>query len=299
MRRFADQGPAMTTRQGSAERGATRGAWARRQTAVDAQHGRWHSGHEAEVREDQESRAAEISAGRRPTPRNIWRFLTSSRMLTSVLIFSALAAAGIFPAVLALRTTQQNGIEPEIIRRIQVGLQQGSDLDGEGFDLLELVNGGELLAISSTAEGDHGPKRLQDGLFDPQFTAWRSAGPDYPLTATYQVRFRTPVQKIIIWNHPDEPEASYIREFEVLGSLEDPRTHPDALVSLGRFTAEAPGRKLVFDVATPVPVRYAVLRIISTFGAADYVSAAEIGLFGESRDSEQAPLPRPPAPLNI
>ena len=107
------------------------------------------------------------------------------------------------------------------------------------------------------------------------------------------------MQKVIIWNHPDEPEASYIREFEVLASLEDPRTHPDALVSLGRFTAQAPDRKLVFDVDTPVPVRYVMLRIISTFGPADYASASEIGLFGESRDPEQAPLPRPPAPLNI
>ena len=289
----------MPPSQRSVERGATRGAWARRQSAVDAQQERWHDEHAAEVRADRESRAAEIAAGRRPTPRNVWRFLTSSRALTSFLVFGFLLAAGVIPAVLALRTTQEEGIEPEVIRRIQVGLQQGSNLDGEGFDMLELVNGGELLAITSTAEGDHGPKRLQDGLFDPQFTAWRSAGPDFPLTAIYQVRFRTPVQKVIIWNHPDEPEASYIREFEVLASLEDPRTHPDALVSLGRFTAQAPDRKLVFDVDTPVPVRYVMLRIISTFGPADYASASEIGLFGESRDPEQAPLPRPPAPLNI
>ena len=268
---------------------------------MDAQHVRWHDEHAAEVRADRESRAAEIAAGRRPTPRNIWRALTSSRMITSVLIFGFLLAAGIIPAALALRTTQEEGIEPEVVRRIQVGLQQSSNLDGEGFDLLEIVNGGQLLAISSTAdvEGDHGPNRIQDGLFDPQFTAWRSAGPDFPVTAIYEVRFRTPVRKVVIWNHPEEPEASYIREFEVLASLEDPRAHPDALVSIGWFRAAAPDLKLVFDVETPVPIRYAMLKIYSTFGPADYVSAAEIGLFSESRDPEQAPLPRPPAPLNI
>ncbi|MCY3747982.1 MAG: hypothetical protein OXG64_01695 [Chloroflexi bacterium] len=291
----------MSTPQRSVARGATRGAWARRQAAVDAQRARWHDDHEADVRADRESRAAEIAASRRPTPRNICRALTSSRALTSVLIFGILLAAGVIPAILALRTTQEEGLEPEVVRRIQVGLQQSSDLNGEGFDLLELVNGGELLAISSTAhaDGDHGPNRLQDGLFDPQFFAWRSAGPDFPLTAIYEVRYRTPVRKIVIWNHPNEPEASYIREFEVLASLEDPRTHPDALVSIGRFRAAAPDLKLVFDVETPVPIRYAMLRIYSTFGAADYVSASEIGLFSESRDAEQAPLPRPPAPLNI
>ena len=289
----------MTSGQRSVERGASRGAWARRQAAVDAQRSRWHDEHEAEVRAEQETRAADIAAGRRPTPRNIWRALTSSRTLTSFVIFGFLLAAGVIPAVLALRTTQEEGIEPELVRRIQVGLQQGSNLDGEGFDLLELVNGGELLAITSTAEGDHGPNRLQDGLFDPQFNAWRSAAPDFPLTAIYQVRFRTPVRKVIIWNHPQEPQASYIREFEVLASLEDPRTHPDALVSIGRFTAAEPDLKLVFDVDTPVPIRYAVVRIYSTFGAAEYASAAEIGLFSEDRDPEQAPLPRPPAPLNI
>ncbi|MCY3895567.1 MAG: hypothetical protein OXG17_03745 [Chloroflexi bacterium] len=289
----------MTSGQRSVERGASRGAWARRQAAVDAQRSRWHDEHEAEVRAERETRAADIAAGRRPTPRNIWRALTSSRTLTSFVIFGFLLAAGVIPAVLALRTTQEEGIEPELVRRIQVGLQQGSNLDGEGFDLLELVNGGELLSITSTAEGDHGPNRLQDGLFDPQFNAWRSAGSDFPLTAVYQVRFRTPVRKVIIWNHPQEPQASYIREFEVLASLEDPRTHPDALVSLGRFRAAAPDLKLVFDVDTPVPIRYAVVRIYSTFGAAAYASAAEIGLFSEDRDPEQAPLPRPPAPLNI
>ena len=289
----------MTSGQRSVERGASRGAWARRQAAVDAQRSRWHDEHEAEVRAEQETRAADIAAGRRPTPRNIWRALTSSRTLTSFVIFGFLLAAGVIPAVLALRTTQEEGIEPELVRRIQVGLQQGSNLDGEGFDLLELVNGGELLSITSTAEGDHGPNRIQDGLFDPQFNAWRSAGPDFPLTAIYQVRFRTPVRKVIIWNHPQEPQASYIREFEVLASLEDPRTHPDALVSIGRFTAADPDLKLVFDVDTPVPIRYAVVRIYSTFGTAEYASAAEIGLFSEDRDPEQAPLPRPPAPLNI
>jgi len=289
----------MTSGQRSVERGASRGAWARRQAAVDAQRSRWHDEHEAEVRAEQETRAADIAAGRRPTPRNIWRALTSSRTLTSFVIFGFLLAAGVIPAVLALRTTQEEGIEPELVRRIQVGLQQGSNLDGEGFDLLELVNGGELLSITSTAEGDHGPNRLQDGLFDPQFNAWRSAGPNFPLTAIYQVRFRTPVRKVIIWNHPQEPQASYIREFEVLASLEDPRTHPDALVSIGRFMAANPDLKLVFDVDTPVPIRYAVVRIYSTFGAAEYASAAEIGLFSEDRDPEQAPLPRPPAPLNI
>lgn len=289
----------MTSGQRSVERGASRGAWARRQAAVDAQRSRWHDEHEAEVRAEQETRAADIAAGRRPTPRNVWRALTSSRTLTSFLIFGFLLAAGVIPAVLALRTTQEEGIEPELVRRIQVGLQQGSNLDGEGFDLLELVNGGELLSITSTAEGDHGPNRLQDGLFDPQFKAWRSAGADFPLTAIFQVRFRTPVRKVIVWNHPHEPQASYIREFEVLASLEDPRTHPDALVSIGRFRSAAPDLKLVFDVDTPVPIRYAVVRIYSTFGASAYVSAAEIGLFSENRDPEQAPLPRPPAPLNI
>ncbi len=278
---------------------AARGAWARRQARVGVQQERWDAPHQARVRERQEELAAKIADQARPTPRNFWRRLTSSRSLTTLLVFTGLLALGVVPAVLALRQTNEEGIAPEVIRRIQIGLQQISDLDGEGFDLIEIVNGGELLSISSTSQGDYGPTRLHDGQFHPQFTAWRSAGLDLPLEATFRVRFRTPLQKVVIWNHPDEPQASYIREFEVLASLDDPRTNPDAMVLVGRFTAPAPRPKLVFTIETPLPVRYATIRVLSTFGAADYVSAAEVGLFAPSRDPEQIPVPRPPGPVPI
>ena len=226
--------PDMSPRNTGNSRGSSREDWAERQARVSAERLRWDASHEAKVQADRETRAAEISNSARLTPENIRRRLSSSRGLTTLLVFSLLFAIGVIPAVMALRNTQEEGIDPAVIRRIQVGLQQQSDLDGEGFDLLELVNGGELLGITSTAIGEHGSDRLQDGLFDPQFKAWRSADHAFPIVLTFKVRYRSPLQKVIIWNHPDEPTDSYIKVLQVLASLDDPRINPNGgAIALG------------------------------------------------------------------
>ena len=289
----------MPPRNAGNSRGPSREAWAERQARVSAQRVRWDASHEAKVQADREIRAAGISDEGRLTPTNLRRRLLSSRGLTTMLVFGLLFAIGVIPAVLALRNTQEEGIDPAVIRRIQVGLQQQSDLDGEGFDLLELVNGGELLGITSTAVGEHGSDRLHDGLFDPNFKAWRSADQSFPIVLTFKIRFRSPLQKVIIWNHPDEPTASYIKELQVLASLDDPRTNPEAMVEIGRFKVSTPDSKVVFDVETPVTFRFATIRILSTFGQAEYVSASELGLFGPSRDPERIPMPRGSGPIPI
>jgi len=275
-----------------AKNNGTRKAWATHQARVSAEHNRWDSTHENVIRTQQESLAVKISQQRRLTPRNIWKRITSKRTLTSLLVFSTLIAVGIGPSILALRNAAEEGIDPALIRRIQVGFQQRSDLDGEGFDLLEPVNGGELQSISSTAQGEHGPDRIHDGLFDSHFNAWRSADHKLPLTLLFHVKFRTPIQKVVIWNHPDEPSETYIKKFELLGSVEDPNTNPDAMTLLGRFTVENPDSKVVFEVEAPAPIRFATISILSTFGTAEYVSAAELGLFGLTRDPGQIPIPR-------
>lgn len=280
-------------------RRSSREAWAERQARVSADRGRWDVSHEAKVRAERDIRAAAISNEARLTPTNIRRRLLSSRGLTTVLVFGLLLSIGLIPAAIALRSMQEEGIDPSVIRRIQVGLQQQSDLDGEGFDLVELVNGGELLEITSTAVGEHGSDRLHDGLFDPQFKAWRSANHAFPITLTFKVRYRSPLQKVIIWNHPDEPTASYIKELQVLASLDDPRTNPEAMVEIGRFKVSTPDPKVVFNVETPVTFRFVTVRILSTFGRADYASASELGLFGPSRDPEQIPVPRGRGPIPI
>ena len=107
------------------------------------------------------------------------------------------------------------------------------------------------------------------------------------------------MQKVIIWNHPDEPTATYIKELQVLASLDDPRPNPEAMVEIGRFKVSTPDSKVVFDVETPVTFRFATIRILSTFGQAEYVSASELGLFGPSRDPERIPMPRGSGPIPI
>ncbi len=243
--------------------------------------------------------ADEIEARRRFTPRNILRWVTSGHTITSIVVFAFLLSIGLVPAFLTARSTAEEGIDPTVVRRVQVGLTQQVDLGDEGFDFIEIVNGGTAVSSGPAAGADHVLDRVHDGLFDPNFPAWRSGDASLPLVLTFAGRFRAPLVKAVIWNHPDEPSASYIRSFEIWTSLEDPSQNPDALTLAGRFTVAEPMDVARFEFAEPIVTRWVQVRILDTFGSADYVSAAEIGMFGPSRDPEPIPIPRSSGPVPI
>ena len=169
----------------------------------------------------------------------------------------------------------------------------------EGFDFIEIVNGGTAVSSGPAADDVHVLDRVHDGLFDPNFPAWRSRDARLPIVLTFTSRFRAPLVKAVIWNHPDEPSASYIRSFEIWTSLEDPSRNPDALTLAGRFTIAEPLEVARFQLAEPIVTRWVQVRILDTFGNADYVSAAEIGMFGPARDPDTIPVPRSSGPVPI
>ncbi|MBM4435924.1 MAG: hypothetical protein FJ029_01550 [Actinobacteria bacterium] len=244
--------------------------------------------------------ALEIYEGARLTPGNVMRRLISRRFFAAVLVLGVVLTIGLLPAFFALRQTTSEGIDPNVIRRIQVGYGQVCDLAGEGCDHLEIVWGGEATASSQSTDPRHQLDRVHDGLVDQQFDGWRSGDANFPIDLTFKLRFRTPIAKIIVWNDLDEPADTYIRDFELWVAVDDPVRNPDAMTRIGRFVMgpqESPSR---FELAEPtVAVTWVRIRILASQGPADYVSAAEIGAFSPARDVPGAPLPRGSGPLPI
>ena len=89
--------------------------------------------------------------------------------------------------------------------------------------------------------------------------------------------------KEFIWNHELEEPASFIAEFEVYAAPVDPRLDAASLELLGAFesprTVGSNPQFVEVDPERP-ETRWYVLRILSNHGLGEYISAAEIGLFG-------------------
>ncbi len=247
--------------------------------------------------EDEETRAIAIAESQRPTPRNLLRRTFTKRAATTASVFGLMLLAAVLAGVLQLRNAAEEGIDPNLIRRIQVATNERVDLGDEGFDLLEIINGGEVVEAGPDRDDEHVMDRLHDGLFAPEIPPWRSAGLDFPIEITFKTRFRTEFEKVVIWNHPDEPASSYIRAFEVWTSVEDQEEAPDALTLAGRFTIEAPDPLIRFEFDEPRSARWIQLRILDTFGDAGYASAAELGIFTPARSVPQPPLPKGRGPV--
>ena len=134
--------------------------------------------------------------------------------------------------------------------------------------------GGRAFSPAGAREG-HGPEALVDGLIETDFPAWRSANVLFPQDVVLKLNLRTPIATIDIFNHPNEPPASYPRRVQVYTSREvDPREDPSGL----KFIREAdldPAPSVRIEIPTEV-TRYVVLRLLAHGGHQEYVSIGEI-----------------------
>ncbi len=135
----------------------------------------------------------------------------------------------------------------------------------------------------------HTSARIVDGLFEERLPGWRSGGmPTYPLEIVLWSQNEFELGKVVIWNHPLEPPESFIDEFEIYSSPVDPRVDRRQLELLGEFSSPRAIGAAVHLLDDSFPeARWYLLRINSNHGLADYLTAAEIGIF--------APAPEPPA----
>ena len=129
----------------------------------------------------------------------------------------------------------------------------------------------------------HTSARLVDGLLEPNLPGWQSGPAQFPLDLVFWSEEPFPLEKVVIWNHELEEPASFIAEFEVYAAPVDPRLNSGSLELLGAFesprTVGSNPQFVEVDPERP-ETRWYVLRVLSNHGLGEYISAAEIGLFG-------------------
>lgn len=235
---------------------------------------------------------ARIRAESRPTPRNILRRIARKSVLIGVVVV-VLIFAGIGALVSAFWRSAGSEVDFTLIRRIRAGFTQTFELGGEGFDFAEQLNEGQLRASSQSSDPLHSAERLHDGLPDAQVPAWHSASADLPIDLLFISNRSRLMDKIVLWNHPDEDPSTYIKEFEVFVSPVDPAKDDSQLQSVGVFVAEQITDVQRFEFDPPVPTLYTLIRINSHYGSPDYLSASEIGLFLPNNPVDGPVIPQP------
>jgi hypothetical protein len=134
--------------------------------------------------------------------------------------------------------------------------------------------GGQASSPAGSQEG-HGPKALIDGLIETDFPAWRSADVRFPQDVVLKMNLRTPIATIDIFNHPNEPPASYPRRVQVFTSRDvDPREDSSGLKFIRNAELDpAPSVRIEFPSEV---TRFVVLRLLANDGHPGYMSIGEI-----------------------
>ena len=136
----------------------------------------------------------------------------------------------------------------------------------------------------------HTSARLIDGLFESQLPGWRSGTPVFPQDLVFWSEDPFLLEKVVIWNHELEEPRSFIAEFEIYASPTDPRRDAGQLELLAEFdsplTVGANPHEVDQDPEQPER-RWYLVRVLANHGYPEYISAAEIGLFGPEPEGLQ------------
>ena len=163
--------------------------------------------------------------------------------------------------------------------QLRVGARDVSTLNGVGGD--HKFGSGTTVVVPLSEL--HTSARLVDGLLEANLPGWRSGPARFPLDLVFWSEEPFPLQKVVVWNHELEEPGSFIAEFEIYASPVDPRLDAGDLELLGRFesarTVGANPQSLDEDPER-IETRWYVLRVLANYGHGEYVSVAEIGLFG-------------------
>ncbi len=223
-----------------------------------------------------EAQAAErIRQGKRLTASNIYKKIVSADYRAgSIVLLVVFAFIGGY-IYLASSYFGDATVDFEIIRRARVGFTQNFNLGNQGFDFAETINGGTVQVNRPSYPYPHTSARLIDGLPDHQVPSWRSATTRLPISIIFDANTDRILDRIIIWNHPEEDVNTYIKSFEIYAAS----SVESEMVLLGAFENPSDPTEHIFPLSTLKPVRQVKLVILSTHGDGEYVSAAEIGLF--------------------
>jgi|Antgeofumaro1A2B_1029371.scaffolds.fasta_scaffold00808_2 hypothetical protein len=207
-----------------------------------------------------------------PFTERLRAFVTSFRnLLIGLAILAILAVPGYF----LVRNVMVNyQLTPEEFARFRYAAA-GTFETPDGINVLSVVLEGQVVWASSEADPQHSARRLIDEYWGPHFPGWRSKGNTFPHEIVFQPQNVAAIEKVLLANHPAEPPESYVREFEVLVSLESPY---GPWTSVGRWTLEQHAEPQRFTFPK-TPARYIMLRIHSNYGYPEYTSLAEFDAF--------------------
>jgi len=234
-----------------------------------------------------ETQAAErIRQEKRLTVSNIYKKITSADYRAgSIVLLVVFTFIGGY-IYLASSYFGDATVDFEIIRRARVGFTQNFNLGDQGFDFAESINGGTVRVNEPSSPYPHTPARLIDGLPDYQVPSWRSAANKLPMSIIFDTNAERVLDKIVIWNHPEEDSNTYIKSFEIYTAA----STESEMALLGAFENPSDPTEHVFQLSTLRPVRRVKMVILSTQGDGKYVSAAEIGLFLPRDERNRPPV---------
>ncbi|HEX2035324.1 MAG TPA: discoidin domain-containing protein [Chloroflexota bacterium] len=221
-----------------------------------------------------------------------WQRLRPTRAgLQRAAIYLAVVAVIMVPMAFAVRNIASTTLTPEEIARFVVGMR-GTFQTEEGTDFLQEPFGGRFISASHPARPNHGHERLIDTFFSVPVPGWRSADATLPQEIVFALPQPMPVNKVILRPQPNEPEDTWIKEFEVLVSTEGPNGH---FTSLGRWTLDIPAARAGVEAPEgqrlqpprfefeDAPARYVMLRVYSNHGSQEYTSLGEFEVYWVKR----------------
>lgn len=195
------------------------------------------------------------------------------RSFTTGLIVFAVLGVLVVGAFLFFRPHLDRPLTPEELARFRYALA-GSFETPDGVNVTSPLLEGKIVSSTSEAEGYPTTNLINEYALDG-WPGWRSTNADLPQEVVIATANPAAIEKVILTNHPTEPVASYVKEFEVLVSTEGPGS---GYTSVGRWSMQPNAEPQTFTFPKTV-ANYIKLRIISRQGESAYTSLAEFNAF--------------------
>ena len=195
------------------------------------------------------------------------------RSFTTGLIVLAVLGVLVGGVFLFFRPHFDRPLTPEELARFRYAIA-GTFETPDGVNVTSTLLEAKIVGVTSEAEGYPATNLINEYALDG-WPGWRSANADLPQEIVVQTGNPSAIEKVILTNHPTEPVASYVKEFEVLVSTEGPDR---GFSSVGRWAMEPNAEAQTFTFPKTMAT-YIKLRILSRQGDSPYTSLAEFNAF--------------------
>ncbi len=150
--------------------------------------------------------------------RPLWqRLIPSEAAVRRAAIYTVVAALILVPLGFAARSVASTTLSPEELARFKIG-SAGGFQSVEGTNFLNTVYGAKFIRATAASQPEHQPSRLIDTWTASEVPAWRSQDATLPVDLVFELPNTLKVNKLILRPHPDEPPATWVKDFELLVS---------------------------------------------------------------------------------